>query len=122
MSEETFKVVGASKEALIAKAGELGVTIPKDTTYNELKSLVANAINAAEATEDSSSEQQTQPTPEKSKAKTFEVNGRKYAFSKHAPKAFRYGGVTRTQKEWIEDSDAIADMIESRCVFIEPKN
>ena len=116
MSEKTFKVVGATKEALIEKAAELEVTIPKDTSYNELKTLVANAIKASEATE------QTPPAPTKAAAATFEVNGRKYAFSKFAPKAFRYNGVAHTQEEWIEDSDAIADMIESRCVFIEPKN
>lgn len=50
--------------------------------------------------------------------KSFTVNGKEYMFAEDAPAAFRYLGLRRTQKEWIEDSDALELMVAGKLSFL----
>lgn len=116
MAETKYSVIGKSGSELSKKAAELKIDVPEGTTYKGLQELIATHLKG-----DQTPPVANKPAAKKT-AKTFkDEDGNTFAFSKFTPKAFRFNGKLRTQKQWLEDSDAIADMIESGCVFIEPK-
>ena len=68
----------------------------------------ANAEAAEAASVDLANETtDEQPAPKKAKVATFEVDGKNYSFSDRCPAKVQVNGTVYTQKELLNDKDAI---------------
>lgn len=60
--------------------------------------------------------------PEGKTDKTHKAkDGKNYGFTSKAPEAFRFAGVVKNQKEWIEDKDSMEIMIQGNLSYVELK-
>jgi len=115
-AEEIAKEIAsqARNTELVAMLSEyLGITDLESLTKDEIKALLEKRQKADDAGE---------VTPVVQEGKTDQAvkasNGKEYVFTDDAPAAFRYLGVHRTQKEWIEDQDSIDLMVAGRLSFL----
>ena len=46
-------------------------------------------------------------------------SGRKWAFRKSTPKAFRFNGLVKTQEEWLEDEDSMKMLVFGNSSYME---
>lgn len=100
---EAFKTVLGFEEDLSPEEIEKAVT-EKLASYSSKEEVVA--AKAPEGKTDKSY-----------KAK----DGKNYGFTSKAPEAFRFAGVVKTQKEWIEDKVSMEIMIQGNLSYVESK-
>lgn len=128
LSDENLEIIVAYVEKFNAMANdeareaELSQMLSEFLGVDDVYSLSKEEINALldkKVTEEASG---VEVVLEKSKDgktdQSFTLNGKEYVFAEDAPAAFRYLGQRRTQKEWIEDSDALELMVAGKLSFI----
>jgi ethanolamine utilization microcompartment shell protein EutL len=130
LSDETLEVVVAYIEKYKAMANEearetevsemlsefLGVEDVYALSKEEIKDLLAKK----EAEKAAGIDVVAEKSEEGKSNESFTVNRTEYVFADDAPGAFRYLGQRRTQKEWLEDSDALELMVAGRLSFVKP--
>lgn len=130
LSDETLEVVVAYVEKYKAIANEearetevsemlsefLGVEDVYALSKEEIKDLLAKK----EAEKAAGIDLVVEKSEEGKSNESFTVNRTEYVFADDAPGAFRYLGQRRTQKEWLEDSDALELMVAGRLSFVKP--
>lgn len=130
LSDETLEVVVAYVEKYKAMANEearetevsemlsefLGVEDVYALSKEEIKDLLAKK----EAEKAAGIDVVAEKSEEGKSNESFTVNRTEYVFADDAPGAFRYLGQRRTQKEWLEDSDALELMVAGRLSFVKP--
>lgn len=130
LSDETLEVVVAYVEKYKAIANEearetevsemlsefLGVEDVYALSKEEIKDLLAKK----EAEKAAGIDVVVEKSEEGKSNESFTVNRTEYVFADDAPGVFRYLGQRRTQKEWLEDSDALELMVAGKLSFVKP--
>lgn len=125
-NDQEAEKIRQDKIAFLAE--HLGIEDFENTSIEELKSAVLTRDESLvkEATANQTpvvGAEEVSASVEGKSEKTFTAqNGKEYQFSKDAPAAFRYAGALKTQKEWIEDADAMQLMVSGNLSYLILKN
>lgn len=86
--------------------------------YQLSKEDIAALLDKKQSQEASGIVVEVQKTVEGKTDESFTIGGKDYLFTDDAPSSFRYLGQLRTQKEWINDPDALELMVAGKLSFL----
>jgi hypothetical protein len=116
-----------TKAELIEKAESLGLKVQEGSTNKEIKKLIEAkeaelAETDVETEEEANSEEEKSPEEVKAellkKGIYVDDRGRKYRFTKDAPKQLNIDGAPMTQKEILETEEVISELVYGNNGFI----
>lgn len=128
ITDENLEIIVAYAQEFNAKANDearetelsemLSEFLGVDDIYSLSKEEIKVLLDKKEADKASGIEVVLDKSQDGKTDKSFTVDGKEYVFAEDAPAAFRYLGRRRTQKEWIEDSDAVELMVAGKLSFL----
>lgn len=119
-SEELTSLILANENAVLnAQVDAFTTTLGLESglTPEEIETAVKEKLASVSGIEVEVDKEPKGKTDETYKAK----NGKVYGFTEKAPHAFRFAGVVKTQKDWIEDKDSMEIMIDGNLSYLETK-
>lgn len=111
----------ALKERIAVLTGVFGIEDKEDLSAEELSVIAKEKVESLLATAPEAKEASSGPIVLKGKSdKPFKsASGKEYRFTEKAPAAFRFGGVVKTQEDWLKDKDSMELMILGNLTYLE---
>ena len=114
-------LVEVLRERVALLTGALGIEAKEELSSEELSAIAKEKVESLLATAPEAKEASSGPIVLKGKSdKPFKsASGKEYRFTEKAPAAFRFGGVVKTQEDWLKDKDSMELMILGNLTYLE---